>query len=239
MAAGRQSRRFLPAVALGGLATLIVLGFVLALIYGREHLTGNDIFAWVEELGPWGPLAVVALMIVHCFVPFPAEILALCAGMAYGTAAGSALIWTGAMIGAALSFGLARAVGRDVVERLLPARHRAALDGWTADRGASTLLVVRFIPVIAFNLINYAAGLTRVGWWTFLWTTAAGILPLTVLMVHLGARMRELSWPLLLAVSGAGILAVWGFHTLRERQGRGSERRSRPPNPAGTPDRPH
>ncbi len=29
------------------------------------------------------------------------------------------------------------------------------------------VLMARFIPVIAFNLVNYAAGLTRISWWTF------------------------------------------------------------------------
>jgi len=37
--------------------------------------------------------------------------------------------------------------------------------------------------VISFNLINYAAGLTTISWWTFTWATALGILPLTCLMV--------------------------------------------------------
>ena len=73
------------------------------------------------------------------------------------------------------------------------------------------MLVSRFIPVIAFNLINYAAGLTRVSWWTFIWTTSIGILPLTILMAYLGARMMELSWPYLLASSAGGIVAIWAL----------------------------
>lgn len=48
------------------------------------------------------------------------------------------------------------------------------------------------MPVIAFNLINHAAGLVRVSWWAFTWTTAVGILPLTVLMVLLGERMATM-----------------------------------------------
>jgi len=50
------------------------------------------------------------------------------------------------------------------------------------------------VPVIAFNLINHAAGLARVSCWTFTWTTAVGILPLTVLMVLLGERMPAWAW---------------------------------------------
>ena len=56
--------------------------------------------------GAWAPLAVIMLMVVHSFVPFPAEILALCAGAVFGTLLGSALVWIGAMLGALLAFGL-------------------------------------------------------------------------------------------------------------------------------------
>jgi uncharacterized membrane protein YdjX (TVP38/TMEM64 family) len=59
-------------------------------------------------------------------------------------------------------------------------------------RGAAVLLISRLIPVIAFNLINYAAGLAGISWWTFLWTTGLGILPLTALFTIMGDRLLTL-----------------------------------------------
>jgi len=201
------------------LAILVVLGFALAWTEMGGTLDPDALGARIKALGEWGQVAVVALMVVHCFVPFPAEILALCAGAVYGPVHGTALVWTGAMIGAALSFGLARWLGQPFVHALLGPRGRARLEGWSADQGAVTLLTARFIPVIAFNLINYAAGLTRVGWGTFLWTTGIGILPLTALMVWMGAHMVTLTWPALLAVSAAGIAVVLGGHWWARRMG--------------------
>lgn len=214
-----RSAAFRQVLAIGGLLTLILLGVVLSLSHEIVLLEAERLRAWIESLGAWAPLIVVALMIVHCFIPFPAEVLALCAGSLFGPVVGTALIWLGAMIGAALSFGLARLLGRAAVLRFLSRKQAASLDAWTADQGALTLLISRFIPIIAFNLINYAAGLTRVSWWTFLWTTAVGILPLTVLMVYLGAAMRTLSWEWLLVVSACGIVAIWSGHRLARRRG--------------------
>ena len=205
-----------------GLAVLVVLvglGVALGVSEMGRGLEPAVLMERIRALGPWGQAAVVALMVVHSFVPFPAEILALCAGALYGTAHGTALIWAGAMLGAALSFGLARWLGRPFVEAMLRARDRARLERWSAEQGAVTLLVVRFIPVIAFNLINYAAGLTRVGWGTFLWTTGVGILPLTAVMVWMGARMVDLSWPWLLGISVAGIAVVVAGHWWARRRG--------------------
>lgn len=63
---------------------------------------------------------------------------------------------------------------------------------------------------IAFNLVNYAAGLTKISWWTFIWTTAIGILPMTILMVTMGASIHRLDWKWWLVLMAGGILA-WLF----------------------------
>ncbi len=61
--------------------------------------------------------------------------------------------------------------------------------------------------MIAFNLVNYAAGLTRLTWWQFLWTTGVGILPLTTLMVIMGDNIESLGWgSWLLLLAGGGVL---------------------------------
>jgi uncharacterized membrane protein YdjX (TVP38/TMEM64 family) len=206
----------LAAVAL---LVLIGLGFVLAFTEMGSNLDPRVLAAQIRGLDEWGHAAVIGLMVLHSFVPFPAEILALCAGAVYGPVWGTVLIWTGAMIGASLSFARARWLGQPFINAVLGPASRAKLDGWTADRGVMALLVVRFIPVIAFNLINYAAGLTRVGWGTFLWTTGLGILPLTVLMVWMGSSMMHLTWPWLLALSVVGIVVVCCGHWWAKKRG--------------------
>lgn len=219
--ARRDRPRWPPAhrLALGGLALAILAGIVLAFTLDLGAWMEVDLSARIAALGVWGPIAVVVLMIVHCFVPFPAEILAFCAGAAFGALGGAALIWIGAMLGAALSFWLARRLGRPAVERFLPARHRAALDQWSVEQGTVGLLMARFVPLIAFNLINYAAGLTRVGWWPFLWTTGVGILPLTLAVSAMGAGMREIDQWEILAISAGGLGVVWLSWRLWRRRG--------------------
>ena len=139
--------------------------------FSAQYLT-DLVNAW----GSRGMAVIVVLMIIHAFIPFPAEFVAITAGMCYGPLMGTLLTWLGAMLGAFLSFGLARWLGRPFVERILRAKALRSLDQWTELEGTSTLLVSRLMPVIAFNLINYAAGLTRVSWWTFTWTTTIATL---------------------------------------------------------------
>jgi uncharacterized membrane protein YdjX (TVP38/TMEM64 family) len=127
-------------------------------------------------------------------VPFPAELLTMANGMVYGPWLGSLVTWVGAMLGGFAGFGLTRCLGRPFVEKNLSPRQLCRLDDWAERQGVATLLVSRLLPVISFNLINFAAGLTRISWWTFAWTTGLGIIPMTGLMVVMGSRLHLLPW---------------------------------------------
>jgi uncharacterized membrane protein YdjX (TVP38/TMEM64 family) len=51
------------------------------------------------------------------------------------------------------------------------------LDDWAGKHAPEMVFLARFVPIISFNLINYAAGLTKISWWTFGWTTGVGTCP--------------------------------------------------------------
>jgi uncharacterized membrane protein YdjX (TVP38/TMEM64 family) len=194
------------AMALGGPAGLVPS------VEGIEEL----ILSW----GVWGVLASILLMVVHSFVPFPAELVAMANGMLYGPLWGTLITWTGAMLGACLAFGLTRWLGRPFLDAVVGPRRRDAIDRWTMRQGGGALLLSRFVPVISFNLINYAAGLTAISWWTFVWATGLGILPLTFLMVLMGDRLwsGELGpWLGLLLTALCGWLLWWWLARGRER----------------------
>ena len=170
---------------------LVAVGYFL--IWGGE-LSIQQFVETLRSWGMWGVLGSVGLMMIHSFIPFPAELLACANGMVYGPVWGTVITWIGAMIGAVIAFALARRLGRPFVERMVAQRDWHVLDDWAAKKGWRVVLIARFVPVIAFNLINYAAGLIRLSWWQFLWTTGVGILPLTVLMVLMGDNIESLGW---------------------------------------------
>jgi uncharacterized membrane protein YdjX (TVP38/TMEM64 family) len=181
------------------------------------HFTMAEIERYIKEAGPWGVAVSIGLMVLHSFVPFPAEFIAVANGMVYGAFWGTVITWSGAMLGAYLAFGLSRKLGRGFVHRMLEKKNALKVEKWSELHGGGAVFVMRFIPVISFNLINYAAGLTRVSWWTFTWATALGILPITVLMVVMGSRMATMPWHGWLLFIALG-LAIWGAgHLLRAR----------------------
>jgi uncharacterized membrane protein YdjX (TVP38/TMEM64 family) len=182
------------------------------------HITPSDAVEIVRSSGFWGVGISIGFMVIHSFVPFPAEMVAIANGMAYGMFWGIVVTWVGAMLGAFLSFGLARKFGRGLIYRILSERRSRQLDDWVAKHGGGALFVSRLTPVIAFNLINYAAGLTGVSWWTFTWTTGLGILPMTVFMVAMGDQGTRLLWFLWIPIIGVAVLVWIVLHLLSRRR---------------------
>lgn len=185
-------------------AGVLVWGFTAFDFEAGVESTVRQIRGW----GMWGVAGSIGLMVAHSFLPFPAEIIACANGVVYGAFWGAVITWVGAMLGASVAFGLVRWLGRPFVERMVPARDWEQISLWSRERGGAVLLTARLIPVIAFNLINYVAALTGISWWTFLWATGLGILPLTIMLSILGDQMVTMplwAWVLL----GALALASW------------------------------
>jgi uncharacterized membrane protein YdjX (TVP38/TMEM64 family) len=206
------------ALCIVGVALLIVfttsLGDQLRLLIvdpNPEHLQ-----RWLSTDATWVSLTLIAAMVLHTLVPLPAEILALVAGMALGPWWGFLTIWLGAMLGAWLGFFLARVWGQPLVQRLAAHQRLRRLQLWIQRSDILLLLTVRLLPIFSFNLVNYALGLTTITWWRFTWTTAVGIVPITVLVVVFGAHLHD--WRVLLLVSAIAVgICLGGYGLLRHR----------------------
>lgn len=178
----------------------------------------TTIIDFIRSLGAWGPLGSIALMILHSFIPFPAEFLTIANGMVFGSVWGVVFTWIGAMLGAYASFGLTRIFGRPFVARNLNPAQMDKLDQWIQHQGTVSLLLSRLIPLISFNLVNYGAGLTNVSWWTFSWTTGVGILPVTIVMVTMMNNFKIIPWWTWIALLLAIMSIAYGIHSLRSKK---------------------
>lgn len=197
-----------PALVLSVALALAVPILGAAVLWWPTQSEWQAVFRAIEDLGPWLAVALVAAMVLHNFVPVPAELIAVTAGATLGLVPGVAVVWLGAMLGAALAFWLARRFGRGLLQGPRTSVHLARFDRMVAAGDWRGLLVVRLIPVVSFNLVNYAAGLTCIGWRRFLWTTALGIVPVTVLAVAAGCGLQLIGAGPALGLAAA-IALVW------------------------------
>jgi len=170
---------------------------------------GGLVRSRTHALGAVGALVLLALVLAHSVIPYPAELTTAAAGYVYGFGLGSALMMVAWFLTALLAYELAREVGRPVARRLIGERRLTKAEQFV-DRGGSTgLIASRFVPLIPFNAVCYAAGITGVDRTRYAWTTIIGIAPFCLIVTYLGSRLQTVSltdWRLWLVV--AALLAV-------------------------------
>jgi len=143
----------------------------------------------VEHLGTWGPLAIIALMMLAVLAsPIPSAPIAMAAGAAYGHTWGTLYVVAGAEAGALAAFGIARMLGHAALHRWFGGRLPAGMIG---SQNALTWIVFasRLLPFVSFDLVSYAAGLTLLSAWRFALATLAGVIPASFLLAHFGHEM--------------------------------------------------
>jgi uncharacterized membrane protein YdjX (TVP38/TMEM64 family) len=177
--------------------------------------------AWIASLGPVAPLAFVAGYALVVPAPIPKSVLTTVAGVAFGLSLGIPLVVAGATLGAVLAFGIARLLGRDAVDRMARG-HLDRVDDVIVRHGVVAALVVRFVPILPFTLLNYACGVTAMRLRHYVLGTALGLVPGTSAMVALGSSGAHLSlWVPALTSVGFGLFslvlgAIW-HHRSRQR----------------------
>jgi len=162
----------------------------------------------LDGLGWLGPLAFVAVSAGLTVALFPGPLLAGACGLLFGTAVGTPTAIVSATVGASAAFGVSRRFGARAVDELSGHRVRVVQD-WIAQRGFLAVLYARILPAMPFNLVNYAAGLTRVRLVVFAAATAIGCAPRAFAWVALGGNLSNLSSPQ--AIAAFAVLFVMGL----------------------------
>ncbi len=173
----------------------------------------------VSSAGTLAPAVFVLLLVVQAVLaPLPAPAVATAGGYLFGALQGFVLTWLGALVGGVLCFVLSRSLGRGFVER---STRLKGLDEYVREHGAVAIFILRLIPLISFDAISYAAGLTGISFWRFLIATALGMAPGTFVFVYLGST--KLGPGVYAALGGLAFLAVAAYiyyHRLQRVEGR-------------------
>lgn len=173
---------------------LFVVALVAAVWLGREAGAYVPRFAaWVDGLGPAGPLVFVLGYALAVVAFVPGSVLTLAAGAIFGLAEGTLWVFLAAVLGSAAAFLVARHVARGRVEDRIAGDARfAAIDRAIGREGRKIVFLLRLSPVFPFNLLNYALGLTKVRFVDYL-VASLGMLPGTVLYVYSGKLVGDVA----------------------------------------------
>lgn len=182
-------------------------------------------FAWFDlqrmqiflsQFGAWTPAVSFALMVLQAVIPpLPTTPIAAANGMLYGIWPGALLSWSGALVGAAVSYGIARHWGAPAVTFFFGDNAVGKLAVLGSTRPFLLVLVARLTPVLSLDVVAYWAGLSRMNFSSYLLATAIGQAPHMLAYAVLGndlAQAQLFSWRLWLIVVAAIVLYFGGRH---------------------------
>jgi uncharacterized membrane protein YdjX (TVP38/TMEM64 family) len=153
-----------------------------------------ELFQWLADAGPAGVAIYAAVFAAAAVCLVPGSILTVGAGAAYGLVWGTLIASTSSVGAATAAFLVARTMARRRVAAWVRSDPRfAALDGAIGEHGLKLVILVRLSPVIPFNVLNYALGLTRVRLRDYALGSFLGMLPVTVLYVYIGSLAGQLA----------------------------------------------
>ena len=180
---------------------LFFIGFLLLTIYvfwqvvqlGWLDVLRNQekMVVIIKELGLLGPLAIIFLMAIAIVIsPIPSAPIALISGVLYGHTFGTIYVVTGAVAGALIAFMMSRKLGHDYINKKLHHKMPVKIVG-SQNTLMMIVFVTRLAPFISFDVISYAAGLTRLTAGRFFLATVMGIIPISFLLAHLGSEVNN------------------------------------------------
>lgn len=179
----------------GSFLTLHALGIHLS------ELSPQRVRDIVLSFGIWSPV-IYLVGYGQPLLPLPASLMIMTSGLAFGPFWGTVVALVGSTIRACGEFALARRFGRQMVSKLFKGT-LAKLDRTIAANGFATVLLIRLIPNLPFDLQNYGLGFSQVRFWPFAWATVIGIVPGCFAFVYFGYSLTDLRniWKLGLAVT--------------------------------------
>src|SRR5262249_15738331 len=168
----------------------------------------------LRALGIWAPIGFVLIYATATVLFFSGGVLGLPGRAPFGPVWGSLWNLIGATLGATAGFLLARTAARGWVARHVGGGLRRLVEGVTAE-GWRFVALMRLVPLVPFNLLNYALGLTGISLPAYVLTSAICMLPGAVAYTWLGYAGRSAAVGDTEAVRygllGFGVLAMIAF----------------------------
>lgn len=153
----------------------------------------NNVDIMIGYIKSFGIYAVVISFLLMIFqsviAPLSAFLIIFANATVFGWWQGALLSWTSVMVGAAICFGIARMLGRDAVEKLTSRFGLAQMERFFLEYGKHTVIICRLLPFVSFDFVSYAAGLTSMKFWTFMFATGIGQLPSTIIYSYVGGML--------------------------------------------------
>lgn len=161
-----------------------------------ENFRGNRdvLLSFVDRNYMFSVFVFLAVYVSTAFFVPGTLALTVSSGFFFGFMAGTFYSLLGACTGAAMAFLTSRYLIGSWIQKKF-SHQLEKLNGEISRHGYNYLLFFRIVPVLPFFMVNYLAGMTNISNRTFIWTTAAGMLPGTLVCTFAGRQLGLIASP--------------------------------------------
>ncbi|TGE24039.1 TVP38/TMEM64 family protein [Hymenobacter aquaticus] len=194
--ASRRTASRLPLYLAGGLLLVLVACYFLwpafqttvkeafAVLKSGEQ---EKVSAWITQFGYWGPVVIVAAMVLQMFlVVVNVVLLILVAILAYGPWWGSGLALAGVVVASSVGYWIGHSAGETFISRLIGRKSEQKMVREVQRYGTWAVIIARLSPALSDDAVSFVAGVARLGYGRFILATVAGVTPLIALLAWLG-----------------------------------------------------
>lgn len=192
-------------VAMLLLSALIVSSGVLL----QKYWDITRVHVFIESYGVLASFIFVGMYVIATLSLLPAAFMGFVGGYIFGFSHGLLLNIIGSSIGAVCAFMVGRYIATDWVKGKLNRESRQMLQG-VESMGWKFVALFRLTPIVPFDILNFAIGITNLRVWHYFWSSVVFMLPGMITYTYLGNLGLELfiGQPRLLLLKASIIIAV-------------------------------
>lgn len=182
-----------------GMNKFLLFLLFLAMVIVMVRTTGASRYLEQQTLRTWiegtGVLAPIVYMLVYSIAPalfLPGLPITIVGGILFGPFWGVVYTIISSTMGACVAFLVSRYLAREWVAEKLKSPRWRRLDEGVEKNGWKVVAFTRLIPLFPFNLLNYAFGLTKIGFRQYAVATFLCMLPACIAYIVFSSSLLDL-----------------------------------------------
>lgn len=174
------------------LKLILFLALLLSIVFSGLFLSTEFTVEEVRKIlskvdsNIFAPVIFISVYAVGVVLFLPGAILTISGGFIFGPVYGTLYNIIGAVTGATLAFLISRYLAADWVSGKIKGKLKVLKEG-LEQQGWRFLAIVRLTPILPFNAMNYALGLTNVSVITYVVASGIFMLPGCFIYTYLGS----------------------------------------------------
>jgi uncharacterized membrane protein YdjX (TVP38/TMEM64 family) len=173
---------------------------IMALMLFISHKTGimkelsiDSLKVFILSKGWIAPLIFLLLYILTSIsFLLPSALLSIVSGALWGPVLGPVITISAAVVSAIFPFYIARALGNSFMDKIFKSNASLNIcDRFISKNGFEVVFVMRLIPFISWDMVNYGAGLCNIKFRDYMLGTLLGTIPGSVAYNIIGTQIGK------------------------------------------------